>query len=112
VLSRAELKGALSRLAAAAEKDLPLIALVWSAAAPLEIYLVRQPADGIDVIEADTKGRARCAVSLRLLAAMVEEIKGEHIEIMGTSPIRIRATDDVRKFALVAHCTWNFSDSS
>jgi hypothetical protein len=29
-----------------------------------------------------------------------------------TSPIRIRATDDVRKFALLCQCTWNFAEGS
>jgi hypothetical protein len=98
--------------AAATGDDVSLIALAWSHDAPLEIYLVRQPDAGTDLIDANTKGAARIVIPLRALAAMVEEIKGEHIEIIGTSPIRIRATDDVRKFALLCQCSWNFNESS
>jgi len=112
-LARAELQGALTRLAAAATDDgVSLIVLAWSHDAPLEIYLVRQLDAGADLIDAVTKGAARVVVPLRGLAALLEEIKGEHVEIMGTNPIRLRATDNARKFTLLCQCHWNFNESS
>jgi len=112
-LARAELKGVLTRLAAAATDDgVSLIVLDWSHDAPLEIYLVRQPDAGTDLIDADAKAAARIAAPLSGLAALIEEIRGEHIEIMGTNPIRICATDNARKFALLCQCHWNFAERS
>jgi DNA polymerase III sliding clamp (beta) subunit (PCNA family) len=111
-LERSELKGVLIRLAAAATDAVSLIVLDWSHDAPLEIYLVRQPDAGADLIDADTKGAARIVVPLHGLATLIEEIKGEYVEITATNPIRIRATDNACKFALLCVCHWNFNESS
>jgi DNA polymerase-3 subunit beta len=112
-LARSELKGVLAGLTAAATDDgVSLAVLAWSHSDPLEIYLVRQPDAGSDLIDADAKGTARIVVPLRGFAALLEEIKGENVEIVATSPIRIRAIDDARKFALLCQCAWNFAEGS
>jgi DNA polymerase III sliding clamp (beta) subunit (PCNA family) len=89
---RSGLTSALSRLAAAATVDTPLLALSWSTGGPLELYLAREPASGSDaLVTADTRGAARVAVSLRQLREMLEELKGERIEIDAAGPLVLRA---------------------
>jgi DNA polymerase III sliding clamp (beta) subunit (PCNA family) len=123
-IAHGELQGALVRLTAAVAADSStLIALTWSHGAPLEIYLARAPADGMDQFDVDTKGTARLAISLRRLARLLEEFRGD-IEIMAPEPVisdkphitqpplRIRATDNPRKFALLSQCEFNFSEAS
>jgi hypothetical protein len=109
----AELTAALARLKATAVDADGLIALSWSHDAPLEIYQAKAPDAGSDIFEdAITTGRARFVVSRRLLALIVEEIEGEHIDIIGTSPARLRAVGDVGRFALIAHCDFAFAEAA
>jgi DNA polymerase III sliding clamp (beta) subunit (PCNA family) len=109
---RAELAGSISRLAAAATVDTPLLAMSWSAGAPLELYLAREPASGADIIaNANTRGAARVAVSLRQIREMLEELKGGRIEIDAAGPLVMRAEADAGKLALVTASYWNFEHS-
>jgi DNA polymerase III sliding clamp (beta) subunit (PCNA family) len=90
VLAHAELKGVLARLTATATVDgispISLIVLAWSHGDPLEIFLVRQPDAGTDLIDASTKGAARIVVPLRGFAALLEEIKGREHRDHGHQP--------------------------
>ncbi len=91
---------------------MPLVALSWSPDTPLEIYLPRQPGDGADVVDADSSGAARFALSLRQFSGMLEQVKAERIQISAGNPVVIRGDGDARKLALLATCAWDFAEGS
>jgi DNA polymerase III sliding clamp (beta) subunit (PCNA family) len=115
-IERTELLSALGRMRATATNNadaMLLVVLAWDHGAPFEVYLAQQPGDGIDVFEdAITEGRARFALSLRLLALTLEAIESEQVEIIGSSPARIRAVGDTQKFVLVSHCHFAFAEAA
>jgi len=73
--ARSELVAALSRLAAVATADPPLLALSWTTAGPLKLFLARQPGDGADAITAQAHGAATIAVPLSQLTAIIVRIQ-------------------------------------
>jgi DNA polymerase-3 subunit beta len=133
--SRQELIGALARLDAIANVEMPLIALSWAAhrsetvekksdglikpsptislgaaacdGGSLRLLLPRQPDDGTDIIAAETKGAAQIALSLSRLAAMVSEFSERiiHLEADIGQGLTIRQGD---KLGVLASCQWNF----
>ena len=105
-VDRAELLAALSRLAAVATADPPLLALSWTKAGPLKLFLARQPDDGADAIEAQAHGTAKVAVPLSQLSAMIEEFKDERVQLEAAGPLVIRSKGE--KLALLMPSTWNF----
>jgi DNA polymerase-3 subunit beta len=105
-VDRAELLAALSRLAAVATADPPLLALSWTKAEPLKLFLARQPDDGADAIEAQVHGTANVAVPLSQLAAMIDEFNGERVQLEAAGPLVIRSQGE--KLALLMPSVWNF----
>lgn len=105
-VDRSELLAALSRLAAVATADPPLLALSWTNAGPLKLFLARQPDDGADAIAAQAHGAAKVAVPLQQLAAMIEEFSGERVQLEAAGPLVIRGEGE--KFALLMPSAWNF----
>ena len=96
VCDRAELRAALSRLAAVATAD-PLVALSWAAAGELRMCLARQPDCGADAIAAEVKSRARITVPLPQLVRMISEFSDERIRLeaadAGQRPLVIKSRD-------------------
>ena len=105
-LTRSELLAALSRLAAVATADPPLLALSWTNAGPLKLFLARQPGDGADAIAAQAHGAAKIAVPLSQLTAMIDEFSGERVQLEAAGPLVIRSKGE--KLALLMPCAWNF----
>ena len=132
--SRQELIGALARLDAVANGEMPLIALSWGHRSDnalkndggfkkppstvslgqaacdgrsLRLFLPRQPDDGTDIIAAETIGATRIALSLSRLAAMVSEFSERviHLEADVGQGLTIRQG---AKLGVLASCQWNF----
>jgi DNA polymerase III subunit beta len=81
-LNRAELVHALERMAAVADdaKTLPLVGLEWGAeTSTLKLSLLRQPDAATEVLEADTAGACRIALSLPKMRELLDELKGERV---------------------------------
>jgi len=106
---RAELLAVLSRLAAVATVEPPLLALSFGGSPGLNVFLARQPDDGSDCIAAETTGSARVAVPPSQLEAMLSEFSSTHLRIEATTgqPVVIRG--DGEKLALISQCAWNFN---
>jgi DNA polymerase III sliding clamp (beta) subunit (PCNA family) len=104
--ARSELLAALSRLAAVATADPPLLALSWTNVGPLKLFLARQPDDGADAIAAQAHGAAKVAVPLSQLAAMIDEFSGERVQLEAAGPLVIRSEGE--KLALLMPSAWNF----
>jgi DNA polymerase III subunit beta len=105
--SRQELIGALARLDAIANVEIPLIALTWTDG-QVRLYLPRQPDDGTDIIAAETKGVTQIALSLSRLAAMVSEFNSQRLHLEAAEGrLMIREGE---KFGLLMSCHWNFGN--
>ncbi|WP_029582506.1 DNA polymerase III subunit beta [Bradyrhizobium sp. URHD0069] len=106
---RAELLSALSRLAAVATVEPPLLVLSFDGSSDLNVFLARQPDDGSDLIAAEATGSAKVAVAPSQLAAMLSEFSSMHLRIEAATgqPIVIRG--DGEKLALISQCAWNFN---
>jgi DNA polymerase-3 subunit beta len=105
-VDRAELLATLSRLAAVATAAPPLLALSWTNAGPLKLFLARQPDDGADAIAAHAHGAAKVAVPLSQLAAMIGEFSGQCVQLEAAGPLVIRSEGE--KLALLMPSAWNF----
>jgi DNA polymerase-3 subunit beta len=106
---RLKLLAAISRLSAAATStDTALIALSWGSRSCLDIHLARRPLDGADAIAADMHGSAEVALSLPQFAALLNEFRGEHIQLETADgqPVVIRGAGE--KLALIVRSKWNF----
>jgi DNA polymerase III subunit beta len=109
-VAREELIAALSRLAAVATTDTPLLALRWGKTNRLYLALARQPGNGSDSIAADVEGSAQLAVALPLFSTVLSEIPEDRVRIENTegdSPIRLSGGGD--KFALASRSVWDFA---
>jgi DNA polymerase III subunit beta len=109
-VERDELTAVLSRLAAVATTDTPLLALRWAETNRLYLALARQPDDGSDVIAANIEGSAQLAIALPLFSDMLSEIPDDRVRIENTegdSPIRLCGGG--HKFALASRSVWDFA---
>src|SRR5262249_39820505 len=93
---RDDLALALRRLAAVAADCAAarLAALAWNAdKSALDIFLVREPETGADIIEAATKSEAEIVVALPALAGLVAEFDDDrlHLEKTDTGALLIKA---------------------
>lgn len=104
---RAQLLAAIARLGAVATAD-PLLALSFTSAPKLDIYLAREPDVGRDAIEADTIGSGKVAVRISQFAEMIAEISGTRVRLEFTEGRPLRILGDGAKLALVMPCVWNF----
>jgi DNA polymerase-3 subunit beta len=104
---RSELLLSLGRLAAVSTAEAPLVALSWTNAAPLGLFLARQPEDGSDVIDAETCGGAGIVLPLAQLTDMLREFDTERLQFETSegSPLVVR---DNGRLALITRSTWNF----
>jgi DNA polymerase III subunit beta len=105
-VDRAEFLAALFRMATVATVEPPLLALSWTNAGPLELFLARQPDDGADAIAAQVHGAAKVAVPLSQLAAMIDEFKCDRVRLEAAAPLVIRSEGE--KLALLMPSAWNF----
>ncbi|UPK35552.1 DNA polymerase III subunit beta [Bradyrhizobium sp. 186] len=101
----AELQAALTRLTAIAIGDVPLIALTWTEGAPLHVSLPRQPGDGADDIDAETKGSARIALQPAQLAGMLTEFGTNTVNLNVADRLLISSGD---RLGVLMPCSWNF----
>ena len=109
---RADLIGALARLDAVADGELPLLALSWIDGGPLHLFLPRQPGDADDAIAAEARGSAQIALSLPQLTAMISNFTSErlHLEAAGAEgPLVVRG--ERSRFGILVGCRWNFDES-
>jgi DNA polymerase-3 subunit beta len=108
-IQRDDLALALRRLAAVAADcaATPLTALAWNAdKSALDIFLVREPETGADIIEADAKGEPTIiVVALPALAGLINELGADrlHLEKTGTGALLVKAGD---KLAVLSACKW------
>jgi hypothetical protein len=88
-----------------------LAALSWREGDNLELFLARQPNDGIDIVEAEATGTVRIAVPLTQLLHLLEEIDADTISLSsnGTDPLLIKRIGDDRFLALQTLCAFNFT---
>jgi DNA polymerase III sliding clamp (beta) subunit (PCNA family) len=101
---RADLLSALTRLAAIAAGEMPLIALTWVDGEPMRLFLAREPDAGIDAVAAQTCGSARMALSLAQFITLLCEFKDDALLVeMTDRGIIIRQGD---KFAVLMSCLW------
>ncbi|MEH2526742.1 MULTISPECIES: DNA polymerase III subunit beta [unclassified Bradyrhizobium] len=109
ICNRRELLSALARLTAVSTADRAQAALSWGDnAGRLNVFLARQPADGLDLVNAETHGAAKVAVPIGQIMAMLDEFAGAniHIETAGEQPVVFRDGD---KLALIVRAKWNFN---
>jgi DNA polymerase-3 subunit beta len=106
---RAELLSAVVRLAAVATSEAPLVGLRWSDGDHLDLFLARQPNDGIDTIGAKPHGSAQVAVPIRQLIEILKEFNCERILIETSNEQPILLHGDGEKLGLIARATWNFA---
>lgn len=108
--SRTDLIGALARLGAVANAELPpLVALSWIDGGPLHLFLPRQPGDAEDAIAAETRGSVQIALSLPQVTAMISNFSSDrlHLEAAGAdAPLVLRG--EQTKFGVLTSCRWNF----
>jgi hypothetical protein len=99
----------LSRLAAVATVEPPLLALSFGDSPGLNIFLARQPDDGRDCIAAEVTGSAKVALPPSHLAAVLGEFRGTQLSIEAATgqPVVIRG--DGEKIALISQSAWNFN---
>ena len=71
-----------------------------------KLFLARQPDDGADAIAAQAHGAAKIAVPISQLSAMIDEFKGERIQLEAAGPLVIRSKGE--KLALLMPSAWNF----
>ena len=108
ICKRPELLAAVSRLAAVATIEPPLLALSWTQVGTLDLRLARQPLDGADTISAEVRGNVRVAVPLSQLAGILGEFHCDHVRLESAEgqPLVIRGARE--KLALITRSYWNF----
>lgn len=108
---RSDLIGALARLGAVADGELPLLALSWIDGESLRLFLPRQPGDAEDRVPAEARGSARLAMSLPQLTAMISNFSSDrlHLEVTDASgPLVLRG--ERSKLGILMSCRWNFGE--
>jgi DNA polymerase-3 subunit beta len=108
---RSEMVGALARLGAVADGELPLLALCWIDGGPLRLFLPRQPGDAEDRVPAEARGNARLAMSLPQLTAMISSFPSDqlHLEVNDANgPLVLRG--ERSKLGILMSCRWNFEE--
>lgn len=110
-IDRSTLLDALGRIEAVADDALALIVgLQWSASEPvLRLCLVKQPDIADDAVDAETSGAGRIAVSVKLLAELLDGLASKRVQLDAdgaAGALSIGDPEDADYTSVLSPCAW------